>query len=435
MKAASLSILVIALAACSGGGGGGGGSAMPTTAEPGAHTFTSSQTEVLATPTPIPATANNTVWVAPPPTGSDSNNGTHAAPYATITKAVTSGNGGNLAGWTVAVEDGKYTPSNSTYLALLSNKTGVAGSPITIQAQHNLGATLDGGTTTDTGFDFDPGVSYITIQGFVMKGFYGGAVWANGGSSLVAADANNNVRVLWNDITNNPGNGIVAAEYSTNITIKYNEIDHSGIAPSPCNGQYHGVYLRATNAQISSNVFHDNNCGYDIQYANKVAGQSPSFDEYNNTFGYHSGSHTNVVLYSAVSGAQTPSLDSENDLFTESANAALPILCYSGSVNPTNTPIGSPKIIAKYDMWTNTAGTQLVSCTADVTSSNNQFQLPDFVAGNSPPTGTTASGYQLLSGSKAFGNGTALTSFVLKDFYGDTPTSPWTIGAFQNATP
>jgi hypothetical protein len=336
--------------------------------------------------------------------------------------AVTSG------AMTIAVENGTYaapspSPSGLSYVAVLSH-SGASPGPIVIQAQNNLGATLDGGDQAFAAFDFDASVSNITIQGFVIQDFTGEGISANGGSGG-ASQANNNVSILWNHITANADDGVLVGDASTGLVIEYNEIDHTGTCSPGTANQYHGLYLEANQGLVANNVFHDNDCGYDIQYANETYDTNPSYQEYNNTFGTrvaYSGDPGNIVLYTGT-GTSTPSLVSENDIFLANSTNTPPISCY-----PT-TIVGSPTITIEYDLLT-AANTATTNCSSTTKNANNLTDTAaDFVGGSSP---SNAAGYQLESNSPALGAGLYLSGLVPLDFYGDTRHDPPSIGAFEN---
>ena len=97
-------------------------------------------------------------------TGSDSNAGTLAAPFLTITKGYSTA----LPGDTVIVKDGTYS-STSILLTLWSG--GTAGKYITIKSEHKWGAVLDGGDVATNCFVIYWGTSYVKFQDFEIKRF------------------------------------------------------------------------------------------------------------------------------------------------------------------------------------------------------------------------------------------------------------------------
>jgi hypothetical protein len=98
--------------------------------------------------------------------GSDSNLGTSASPFKTIQKAANVVNAGDV----VIVRDGTYTTTASNLCDL--SRSGVAGSYITFRAENTGGVILDGQSNLRAkGFNLQPNIKYIKIEGFEIKGF------------------------------------------------------------------------------------------------------------------------------------------------------------------------------------------------------------------------------------------------------------------------
>src|SRR5688572_6191672 len=108
--------------------------------------------------------------------GSDSNAGTSAQPFRTITRAYSSSSSGT----TIIVMPGVYTDYQSGW-GLHLNKNGTASSPITLRSQVRGGAVIDGQNLSDRNQGIYLDGSYNIIDGFQIRGGpHGGiAVWGN----------------------------------------------------------------------------------------------------------------------------------------------------------------------------------------------------------------------------------------------------------------
>ncbi|MBV8515793.1 MAG: right-handed parallel beta-helix repeat-containing protein [Acidobacteria bacterium] len=125
-----------------------------------------------------------TWYVAPPASGgSDSNPGTLASPFATITKGVSML---SAAGDVLNVRGGTYNESVTVW-----HKYGSSSDPIRIQNYTNEHPVIDGtGTTTNDVVVIDE-CSYVRFDGFEVKN------GPKGGIGVWDAD---NVKVRWNDV-------------------------------------------------------------------------------------------------------------------------------------------------------------------------------------------------------------------------------------------
>src|SRR5262252_10990103 len=97
-------------------------------------------------------------------TGSDSNPGTQAAPFKTITYAYSKAS----AGTTIIVAPGTYTDYQSGW-GLHLGKSGTASSPIVLQSQTQGGAILEGGNVSDRNQGIFIDGSYNIVDGFEIR--------------------------------------------------------------------------------------------------------------------------------------------------------------------------------------------------------------------------------------------------------------------------
>src|SRR6516162_10160541 len=114
-------------------------------------------------------------------TGSDSNPGTQAAPFKTITYAYSKAS----AGTTIIVAPGTYTDYQSGW-GLHLGKSGTASSPIVLQSQVRGGAIIDGQNASDRNEAIFIDGSYNVVDGFeIRNGPNGGiSLWGNGNQIL-----------------------------------------------------------------------------------------------------------------------------------------------------------------------------------------------------------------------------------------------------------
>src|SRR5260221_5831442 len=113
--------------------------------------------------------------------GSDSNPGTSAQPFRTITHAYSLAGPGT----TILVLPGVYT-DYSTGWGLHLGSSGTASSPIVLQSQVSGGAVIDGQNASDRKEAIYIDGSYNVVQGFeIRNGPNGGiSIWANGNQIL-----------------------------------------------------------------------------------------------------------------------------------------------------------------------------------------------------------------------------------------------------------
>ena len=113
--------------------------------------------------------------------GSDSNPGTSAQPFRTITHAYSQAGPGT----TILVLPGVYTDYTSGW-GLHLGASGTSSSPIVLQSQVRGGAVIDGQNASDRNEAIYIDGSYNVVQGFeIRNGPNGGiSIWANGNQIL-----------------------------------------------------------------------------------------------------------------------------------------------------------------------------------------------------------------------------------------------------------
>ncbi len=183
------------------------------------------------------AQAATTYYVAPSPTGSDSNPGTSGQPFATIQKAANVVSPGD----TVIVRPG-------TYVGAKFSRSGSLAAPIVFMAQPGAVVTSPGALNSNNDNLWIRDASYITLSGFEVTtaGRAGIAVQAE-------PTAESHGVVLTNNYCHNNTRWGIFTAYAEGIVLTYNECSFSGIE--------HGIYVSnsSDNPLIQHNKVHDNN--------------------------------------------------------------------------------------------------------------------------------------------------------------------------------
>src|SRR5437762_9663948 len=113
--------------------------------------------------------------------GSDSNSGTSAQPFRTITRAYSLAS----AGTTIIVMPGVYTDHTSGW-GLRLGASGSASSPIVLRSQVRGGAIIDGQNASDRNEGIYIDGSYNIVDGFEIRGGPNGgiSIWGNSNQIL-----------------------------------------------------------------------------------------------------------------------------------------------------------------------------------------------------------------------------------------------------------
>lgn len=333
--------------------------------------------------------------------GSDSNPGTAAAPFATVSKGVAAA---TSPGDTVIVMNGTYGNEGVTqpnYVVTL-NSSGTPGNPITIMAQNRGEAILDGGNTstgtTCTGassyFNLY-NASYIVIQGFVIQNSCNQGFQSNNSA--------NNITIRWNEIRN-IGNWTDSTQYGLdgiylnsseyNFTFDGN-IFHDigrvgGITPMHFD---HGIYSAAQGLTVINNVFYNMTKGWDMQ----IAGGAANYLIANNTFAGATAGDGAIMFWEG-----NANMTLTNNIFYEQSNAA--VTQYAATLS------------GEYDHNLIYGNTTFMSGGGGLTEgAGNVFgPNPDFVNPTSTPPN-----FALQAGSPAIGAGVVLSA-VVDDITGAT---------------
>ena len=220
-----------------------------------------------------------TYYVAP--TGSDSASGMATSPFGTVQKAVDVVNPGDV----VIVKDGVYTSAGSRYSdrVIQFNRGGTAAAWVTVKAENQYGAILDGQNYSTTyGVVFFN--SYINFDGFEIRNFKVAGLWMQGTASgaqthdlaITRNWVHHIARVMIADCTDAYGRvGAYANPYvhdvrwDSNLWHDIGRIPNlacdSNLATTPNYRHDHGLYLQGKYHTVTNNVFYNMYAGWAIK--------------------------------------------------------------------------------------------------------------------------------------------------------------------------
>jgi hypothetical protein len=189
--------------------------------------------------------------------GSDANDGTEAAPFATVQHGVDVASAGD----TIVVEDGVYPPtaacSGGNGFAVQIDHAGTPSAWITLRARHARGATLDGQLSCYAYINLQAGAAYWNIEGFAITGGYWAAVWSNAGAHHYALRANELMHVGNRlETTGLPIASTGASPVSHDVIIEGNilhDIGRTGGYPTEPDADS-GMEMKSSATQIINNV-------------------------------------------------------------------------------------------------------------------------------------------------------------------------------------
>jgi len=181
--------------------------------------------------------SGNALYVAPPPTGNDGNNGSQGQPWATLQYAADNISPGD----TVFVADGSYT-------GFIVSMTGQLNNRITFFALGNSAVIDKDIPANGDGIRLE-NVSYVTIEGFTINGVTNRGIAHRGAT---ATSPVNGLIIRGNTIQNSGLFGLYLSQVA-NSTIENNVISGTSGGSSTTG---HGFYL--ANAGSDSNVIKQN---------------------------------------------------------------------------------------------------------------------------------------------------------------------------------
>src|SRR5437764_2423703 len=189
--------------------------------------------------------------------GSDSNPGTSAQPFRTITRAYSLAS----AGTTIIVMPGVYTDHTSGW-GLRLGASGSASSPIVLRSQVRGGAIIDGQNASDRNEGIYIDGSYNIVDGFEIKsGPNGGiSIWGNFNQILNNEIHHNGTPA---STSTNGKDGVYSGEGTRNNIYTANYIHDNGRQGSNLD---HGLYLCGDNESAINNIL-VRNAGSGLQVA------------------------------------------------------------------------------------------------------------------------------------------------------------------------
>jgi hypothetical protein len=336
-------------------------------------------------------------------TGSDSNPGTSAQPFRTITYAYSLAGPGT----TIIVEPGTYTDYQSGW-GLHLGSSGTAANPIVLQSQVRGAAIIDGQNASDRNEGVYIDGSYNVLDGFEIKnGPDGGiTIWGNG-NQIINNEVDHNGSPA--STSTNGRDGIYDDETTAdNIYIGNYSHDNGRTGGSNLD---HGMYICGSNDQIYNNVSIRNN-GSGLQ----IAGYSTvsNLKVYNNVFAWNG--TEGIIVWQDMNG-----VDIKNNISFH--NTLYGIYFYaatgSGVVMDHNVIYGNGS--GSYSSFSNGGGT--VSVTQGTTISSDPMLANETQSGFDP---------HLNAGSPAIGAGYNFSSIFATDLAGNARPSSgnWDAGAY-----
>jgi hypothetical protein len=339
-------------------------------------------------------------------TGSDSNPGSSAQPFRTITYAYSQAS----AGTTILVAPGLYTDYTSGWGLHLGN-SGTAASPIVLKSLVQGGAIIDGQDASDRNQAVYIDGSYNVVEGFeIRNGPNGGiTIWSDGNQILYNEIHNNG-----NPATTNPNglDGIYDDQTTSGNVYAGNYIHDNGRAGG--SNLDHGLYLCGDNDLVINNVVIRND-----SRGLQIAGYSTinKMQVYNNVFAWNG--VDGVTLWQAFSGVTI-----QNNIMYQNGRYGLQF----------SAATGGGIVIDQNLVYGNIGG----SFSFTDSGSTASYTLGTVISSDPQFVNETSSGFDahLGSGSPAIGAGYNLSSSFSADLAGSTrPASgPWDLGAYVYAS-
>jgi hypothetical protein len=344
--------------------------------------------QAVTTPTVTPTVDTSIYHLYVATTGSDSNTGTQAKPYKTITKAASVAK----AGTTVHVAAGTYSGNVSTKVS------GTSSNRIRFVSDTKWGAKVVGSGSEAM---WSNSGSYIDITGFDISGPGRHGILNNGSYTLVSNNHIHNI-TLSGGCTGSGGAGVVNANYSSTTGDIIGNVVHDIGKPGGCNG-VQGIYSSNKGGKIMNNiVYRASSYGIHLWHA-----ATDVLIANNTVFANGSSSMGGGIVTGdgdSPGGIQLKNTKVINNIVVNNPRSGIMQYCYSGQ-----SCIGTGNITANNLVYGNGSAISLKTGSATGTISAD----PKFVSYN--PTGT--GDYRLQSTSPAINKGTA-TSAPTTDIVG-----------------
>jgi hypothetical protein len=334
--------------------------------------------------------------------GSDSNPGTSALPFQTITYAYSRAS----AGTTIHVLPGVYYDYTSGWGIHLGN-SGTAANPIVLHSETRGGAVIDGQNFTDRNVGFYIDGTYNTVDGFEIRNCIMGGItiWAN------------NNRIINNNIHDNgtPAStstlgrsGIYSSDGTSGNYYAANSIHDNGRTGSNLD---HGMYLCGQNETVINNLLF-RNVGAGLQIAGYTT--VSNMGVYNNVMAWNG--TTGIILWMALNG-----VDIKNNIIYQNGHYGIGCYQATGSGVVADHNLSYANAYGNYD-WSG-GGTSTLSYTLGTSIASDPKFVNDTSASFDP---------HLASGSPCIGAGLNLYSVFTTDINGTARPSSgaWDLGAY-----
>jgi hypothetical protein len=335
--------------------------------------------------------------------GSDSNSGTSAQPFRTITR------GYSLAapGDTILVMPGTYTDYRSGW-GLHLGRSGTASSPIVLRSSVPGAAVIDGQNASDRNVALYIDGHYNVVDGFEIKNApKGGLTIWSGGNRILNCQIHHNGNLASSSTEGQ--DGIYSDTDTSGNIYTANYIHHNGRAGSSLD---HGLYLCGQDELVNNNIILANT-GNGIQ----VAGYSTvrNLKIYNNVLARNGKS--GIILWQSLSG-----VDIRNNVFYYNGRYAINSYDAHGSAVTVNNNLsfgnasGHFDFIAGGSTYAYTLGTAL-------------YTEPGFVNGNDAgfDAHVAASSPARLAGANLFSTFATDMAGVSRPAGG-----PWDLGVYEH---
>lgn len=334
--------------------------------------------------------------------GNDSNPGTAAQPFRTITHAY----GVASPGTTILVMPGTYTDYTSGWGIHLGT-SGSASSPIVLRSQTPGAAVIDGQNASDRNVGFYIDGNFNIVDGFEIKHAPKGGItiWANNNAILHCNIHNNGNAVI---STTQGRDGIYSDEGTSGNVYTGNYIHHNGATGSNLD---HGLYLCGQNEMVNNNLLLANAaCGL------QVAGYSTvkNLKVYNNVLALNG--TDGIILWQSLSG-----IDIRNNIFYSNGHWAI------GSYDAHGSGVSVDHNLT----FGNGAGDyNFADGGSDYSYELGTALYSDPLFANQTPTDFDS---HLKAGSPGIQNAVNLYSLFTTDIAGATrqATGPWDLGVYK----
>jgi hypothetical protein len=337
--------------------------------------------------------------------GNDSNPGTSAQPFRTITRAYSLATSGT----TIIVLPGVYTDYQSAW-GLHLGKVGTAANPIVLRSQVRGEAIIDGQNGADRNVGIYLDGSYNIIDGFQIKGGPHSGITIYGNANQIINNEihhNGNINLAPAGQQPGGGQGVFSSEATSDNRYVGNYVHDNGV---PGSNLDHGLYVCGDNEWVINNLLVRN-----AAYGLHIAGYSTvnNMRIYNNVIAFNGKS--GIILWMALSG-----IEIKNNILCQNGNTGIDSWDAHGSGVVVDHNLLFSNVLGDYDF---TRG-----------GSDYSFTLGTKISGDPLLVNPNSSGFDahLQAGSPGINAGINLLSAFTTDKDGALrPASgAWDLGAY-----